>query len=70
MFYSYGIVIVFIQLYTLSCVGLNDYQDLKKELNQTLWLWRSSDRRLLANLVTTSADRGCRVVSATDSQGC
>jgi hypothetical protein len=29
-------------------------------------LYRPSDRRLLAKLVPTFADRGCRVVSATD----
>jgi hypothetical protein len=32
-------------------------------------LYRPSDRRLSAKLVPTSADRGCRVVSATDSHG-
>jgi hypothetical protein len=30
---------------------------------------RPSDRRLSAKLVPTFADRGCRVVSATDSHG-
>jgi hypothetical protein len=30
---------------------------------------RPSDRRLLAKLVPTFADRGCRVVSATDPPG-
>jgi hypothetical protein len=30
---------------------------------------RPSDRRLLAKLVLTLADRGCRVVSATDPHG-
>jgi hypothetical protein len=32
-------------------------------------LYRPSDRRLLAKLVPTFADRGCRVVSATDPTG-
>jgi hypothetical protein len=32
-------------------------------------LYRPSDRRLLAKLVPTFADRGCRVVSATDPYG-
>jgi hypothetical protein len=32
-------------------------------------LYRPSDRRLLAKLVPTFADRGCRVVRATDSPG-
>jgi hypothetical protein len=32
-------------------------------------LYRPSDRRLSAKFVPTFADRGCRVVSATDSNG-
>jgi hypothetical protein len=42
---------------------------------ETPWLWSASelyqpsDRRLLPKLVTTFADRGCRVVSSTDSHG-
>jgi hypothetical protein len=32
-------------------------------------LYRPSDRRLSAKLVPTSADRGCRVVSATNPHG-
>jgi hypothetical protein len=32
-------------------------------------LYRPSDRRLLAKFVPTFADRGCRVVSATDPYG-
>jgi hypothetical protein len=32
-------------------------------------LYRPSDRRLLAKFVPTFADRGCRVVSATDLPG-
>jgi hypothetical protein len=32
-------------------------------------LYRPSDRSLLAKLVPTLADRGCRVVSATDPHG-
>jgi hypothetical protein len=32
-------------------------------------LYRPSDRRLSAKLAPTSADRGCRVVSATDTYG-
>jgi hypothetical protein len=32
-------------------------------------LYRPSDRRLSANLVATFADKGCRVVSATDPHG-
>jgi hypothetical protein len=33
-------------------------------------LYRPSDRRLSAKLVPTFADKGCRVVSATDPYGC
>jgi hypothetical protein len=33
-------------------------------------LYRPNDRRLSAKLVPTFADRGCRVVSATDPHGC
>jgi CBS-domain-containing membrane protein len=42
---------------------------------KTLWpesaskLYRSSDRRLSAKLVPTFADRGCHVISVTDSCG-
>jgi hypothetical protein len=42
---------------------------------KTPWYWsaselyRLSDRRFLAKLVPTFADRGCRVVRATDSLG-
>jgi hypothetical protein len=32
-------------------------------------LYRTSDRRLSAKSVSTFADRGCRVVSVTDSYG-
>jgi hypothetical protein len=32
-------------------------------------LYRPSDRRLLAKLVPTFADRGCQVVSMTDPNG-
>jgi hypothetical protein len=32
-------------------------------------LYRPSDRRMSAKLVPTLADRGCRVVSATDPPG-
>jgi hypothetical protein len=32
-------------------------------------LYRSSDRRFSTKLVTTFADKGCSVVSATDPQG-
>jgi hypothetical protein len=32
-------------------------------------IYRPSDRRLLAKFVPTFADRGCRVVSATDPPG-
>jgi hypothetical protein len=44
--------------------------------NLTLWphsvikLYRLSDRRLLAKLVPTFADRECHVVSVTDPYGC
>jgi hypothetical protein len=49
----------------------------ENNLNLTLtpWPWsaselyRPSDRRLLAKLVRTFADRECRVVSTTDSHG-
>jgi hypothetical protein len=51
-----------------------DFEDSLK-LNLTPWLWSTSelyqpsDRRLLAKLVLTFADRGCRVVSVTDFHG-
>jgi hypothetical protein len=46
-----------------------------KTNKQTQWpesaseLYRPSDRRLLAKLVPTFTDKGCRVVSATDPHG-
>jgi hypothetical protein len=48
---------------------------LSKENKQTPWLqpaselYRASDRHLLAKLVPTLAERGCRVVSATNPHG-
>jgi hypothetical protein len=45
------------------------------KMHKTPWpqsaseLYRPSDRRLSAKLVATFADRGCRVVSATDHCG-
>jgi hypothetical protein len=33
-------------------------------------IYRPSERRLLAKLVPTSADKGCHVVSVTDPYGC
>jgi CBS-domain-containing membrane protein len=47
----------------------------KQTNKQTPWsksaseLYRPSDRRLSAKLVPTFADRGCHVVSVTDSYG-
>jgi hypothetical protein len=47
----------------------------KKKNKQTLWLesaselYRPSGRRLSAKLVPTLADRGCRVVGATNTNG-
>jgi hypothetical protein len=47
----------------------------QKTNKQTLWfqytnkLYRWSDRRLLAKLVPTLADRGCHMVSATNTHG-
>jgi hypothetical protein len=49
--------------------------DCNKKLKKTPWrqsvseLYRLSDRRMSAKLVTTLADRGCRVISATDPYG-
>jgi hypothetical protein len=40
-----------------------------KKLESASELYRPSDRRLSAKLVPTLADRGCRVVSATDPHG-
>jgi hypothetical protein len=50
---------------------LAGFSDVDETSNPTkkLELYRPSDRRLLAKLVPTFADRGCRVVSATDSHG-
>jgi hypothetical protein len=52
---------------------LNTFDVLKSYYTPWLWfaseLYRPSDRRLLAKLVPTFADRGCRVISATDSHG-
>jgi CBS-domain-containing membrane protein len=45
----------------------------KKQTKQTPWsesasvLYRPSDRRLSVKLVSTFADRGCHVISVTDS---
>jgi hypothetical protein len=39
------------------------------ELQSASKLYRPSDRRLSAKLMPTLADRGCRVVSATNPQG-
>jgi hypothetical protein len=52
------------------------YLTVKDKQKQTPWLesaselYRPSDRRLSAHLVPTFADRGRRVVSATDPHGC
>jgi hypothetical protein len=57
-------------------VGVQYFVDMTtKTINQTLWpestseLYRPSDRRLLAKLVLTFADRGCHVVSVMDPYG-
>jgi hypothetical protein len=48
------------------------HQPISKDIKQTPWPWsaselyRPSDRHSSATLVPTFADRGCRVVSATD----
>jgi hypothetical protein len=55
--------------------SLNSRLFWNKTKNYTPWpesaseLYRSSDRRLSANLVPTFADRGCHVVSVTDPYG-
>jgi hypothetical protein len=38
-------------------------------LKSSTELYRPSDRRLLAKLVQTHVDRGCHMVSVTDSSG-
>jgi hypothetical protein len=59
----------------LSFLHVHIKQTNKQTNKQTLWilvaseLYRSSDRRLSTKLVPIFADRGCRVVSATYSQG-
>jgi hypothetical protein len=42
---------------------------LLRDLQSAIELYRPSDRRMSAKLVPTFADRGCRVVSATDPPG-
>jgi hypothetical protein len=71
---------VVIILFTESLKQFRFYKDggftvTQKQTKQIPWpspaseLYRPSDRRLSAKLVPTFADRGCRVVSATDPQG-
>jgi hypothetical protein len=56
-------------------MNLRDLPTKKKKLNsvayspQANYTDRPSGRRVLAKLVPTFADRGCRVVSATDPRG-
>jgi hypothetical protein len=53
--------------YCFSCFCLlNSYIFLTPGLQTASELYRPSDRRLSAKLVPTLADRGCRVVSATN----
>jgi hypothetical protein len=61
---------------SLLHVYVDDFMSLDNIQNkQTPWslsaseLYRPSDRCMSAKLVPTFADRGCRVVSATDPQG-
>jgi hypothetical protein len=59
----------------VSFTPLRLYQTTVWSLRKTPWpkcgsqLYRPSDRRLLAKLVPTFADRGCHVVSVTDPFG-
>jgi hypothetical protein len=58
---------------TLSLVPnvfISSHTDLGQWSESASELYRPSDRRLSAKLVSTFADRGCRVVSVTDPYGC
>jgi hypothetical protein len=64
-----------INLETILNNNNNNNNNTSKTSKQTPWpestseLYRPSDRRLSAKLVSTFADRGCLVVSATDPYG-
>jgi hypothetical protein len=67
-YFKLGYLLLFL-VYILSNSLLNKKKNKLRGLSPQSELYRPSDRRLSAKLVPTLANRGCRVVSATNPHG-